>query len=145
MKFKLVTTRSQGFEHERNDCTVRSLSNAADISYHEAHELCARAGRKPRHGFHFQSWLTEQARSSEGIVFGRYRVHRIELPAGATWRARNVTLAQFLRDFPRGRFILVKRGHAFAVVEGVALDLSSALCGPRSQVRVVFWLEKTGY
>lgn len=33
-----------------------------------------------------------------------------------------VTLGQFLKDFPKGRFVVRKSGHVFAVIDGKQFD-----------------------
>ena len=50
-------------------------------------------------------------------VIGAYRVQRVNLD-------KSVTLGQFLKDFPNGRFVVRKSGHAFAVIDGKQFDAS---------------------
>jgi hypothetical protein len=126
---------------EHNDCTVVSVAVAAELSYSEAHEFVARLGRKPRRGFHFVSNFNNRCHTAriKGIDFrlGKYKVTRVRMP----WRGphfHGVTLAQFLRDFPKGRFIVVKRGHAFVVIDGKVLNLTHS--GVRSRITNLWYL-----
>lgn len=41
---------ARSLKNERNDCAVRALAIACDVSYDEAHSACAAAGRKWRSG-----------------------------------------------------------------------------------------------
>ena len=49
-------------------------------------------------------------------------------------RWRYPTLAQFIRTHPKGRFILHRRGQAFALIDGVVHDRAVGT-GPRSRIR----------
>ena len=102
---------------ERNDCVVRALTIALNRSYDEMHAICGAAGRKPRKGMYV--YQIEQA-----------------LQKKFTWvmRHERVTFAQFARINPKGRFVVIKRGHAVALIDGVWYDSSPEICGARSRV-----------
>lgn len=111
--------------NERGDCTVVAIAQAAELPYREAHALLAQAGRRPKKGFTLRNWLACQCTKANttGTPFrlGKYSVHAVPLPTeyrDGGYPIHSITLARFLRDFPKGRFILRKRGHAFAVVDG---------------------------
>jgi len=129
--------------HENHDCTVVAVAGAADIPYREAHALLAKAGRKPRHGFKFRTWLNNQCWGAhikgEKFRLGAYTVTRIILPWYNKYN-QGVTLAQFLRDFPRGRFLLRKSGHVFFVDDGKVLNLGST--GVRTRITNLWHLER---
>ena len=118
------TQRGAEFAHEHMDCTVHATAIAAQIPYFEAHELLARFGRRPRRGVKYRdfiAWATSPitwatSPSPKGVI-GAYRVQRVKLD-------KPVTLAQFLKDFPNGRFVVRKRGHVFAVIDGKQFDAS---------------------
>lgn len=44
------TLKPEGFEHEHNDCSVRTLSLVAEIPYLAVHSAFKEAGRKDGHG-----------------------------------------------------------------------------------------------
>ena len=122
------TQRGDAFASERSDCTVAATAIAAQIPYYEAHKLLAEFGRKSRHPVRytaFISWLKGLA-----LPVGKYHVERVQMPSclpANRLRAfgpftQSVTLAQFLRDFPKGRFVVRISGHVFAVIDGVQYD-----------------------
>lgn len=105
--------RGPDYIGERKDCTVHATAIAAQIPYFEAHALLARFGRKPRKGISYASFVTML--KVQHITIGEYRVERVTLD-------RPVTLSQFLRDFPKGRFVVRRLGHVFAVIDGQQFD-----------------------
>jgi len=121
------TQRGAEFAHEHMDCTVHATAIAAQIPYFEAHQLLARFGRRPRRGVKYRDFIawamsptgysitgTKIERGPCGKI-GAYRVQRVALD-------KPVTLAQFLKDFPNGRFVVRKSGHVFAVIDGQQFD-----------------------
>lgn len=111
------------------DCTVHATAIAAQIPYYEAHQLLARFGRRPRHGVNYNAFISGVCVLSEGKI-GAYRVQRVKIgshDSGERLMRRPqayVTLGQFLKDFPNGRFVVRKRGHVFAVIDGKQFDAS---------------------
>ena len=120
---------------ERSDCTVAALASAADLPYREAHAMLKKAGRKDRRGFQFRLWLDNQcaiARMKGTTVrLGNYNVMRVHFD-----REYRPTLAKFLHDFPRGRFILRKRRHVFTVIDGRVSNLST---GARTRITNIWY------
>jgi hypothetical protein len=114
---------------ENNDCTVVALAAAVNIPYAEAREILAKAGRKPRQGFKSVTWLNNQCFNArmKGSKFriGKYAITRIAMPY------HSVTVARFLRDFPKGRFLCRQRGHLFTIIDGRVLNL---LSGARTRI-----------
>lgn len=90
-----------------NNCTITALHLAAGIPYLRAHEIGFLAGRKPNRGLYLKE-LFAVARK-EGIRFRKQRIRRM-------------TLEKFVAKNPTGRFVVEKRGHAFAVIEGRVFD-----------------------
>lgn len=96
-----------GFQTENNDCIVRAFAVARDIPYHVAHSIFEAAGRRRGHGLRWDQIapvLLEQG----------FEV------SGRMW---SLSLSQFLRNNRTGSFFLIKRGHAFAVKNGVVFDM----------------------
>jgi hypothetical protein len=94
-------------ESERRDCIVDAVATAADIPYTEAHAMLKLAGRKDRHGFYIRRFMAGRA------MLGAYHVEHIKC---------RVTLAQFLRDFPQGHFMVRRSGHVFVITDGWVRD-----------------------
>jgi hypothetical protein len=131
---------------EANDCSVISMSVAFGIPYNVAHDILAAAGRQKGKGMYFQTYLRNVAESGEMICGYKVTSVRCEaLPSsnyGYTRRARWIypSLQKVQRDFPKGRFILIKRGHAFTMLDGKVID-SMAATG-RTQITNLFFLER---
>ena len=121
-RFNPYFQRGDAHSNERNDCTVHATAIAAQIPYYQAHDLLARFGRRPGRGFQYISFVFECNRKQERV--GGYRVEQVLMPG-------IVTLAKFLRDFPKGRFVVRKSGHVFAVIDGIQYDSTSNGCRTR--------------
>lgn len=94
--------------NEARDCTVRALAAVKDMQYDQAHAALAAAGREPRRGMSL-----EQLKPAYAAQGGGCYINRSDRP----------TLASFLRDQPAGKYIVLVRGHVFALVDGVQIDM----------------------
>ena len=93
--------------NERSDCAVRALSVAACVDYYTAYTALAIAGRRKNRGTYAHQMYAAITR----------------LVPDARQGAHNpVTIARFVRDNPRGHFILFVRWHFAAVCDGVLHD-----------------------
>lgn len=118
--------RPRSHAHERLDCSVRALRIAAGVEYATAHLALMASGRVDRHGI--QNWVMDRAARRLGLV---------RLPVTATEFVPGMTLAQFLRACVPGRYVVQRRGHYFAVVNGVVHDWRY-WTGSRSRVLAVW-------
>lgn len=112
---------------ETNDCTVRATSLAFNKPYLDVHKAYSKAGRKNGRGvnaFTMNGALRNITGKDERMV----RV-----------MGKEPTFAQFARDNPNGKFIVVKRGHAVALIDGVWHDAHVSQVGARC--RVLFYYE----
>jgi hypothetical protein len=123
-------SKVEGNATERNDCTVLAVSIAAEMDYATAHALLKSNGRKDRHRFNFLGFM--EPKGSVRPELGRYSVKRM------TTDAR--TINQFIAANPNGRFIVCKRGHVFAVVNGVLYD--QIMTGPKARIKQVWSLSQ---
>lgn len=124
--FVKVDGRPEPFTKEKLDCTVRAVMTAAEIDYPAAHSLLAYAGRKYRHKMNsFKTFMNASP-------LGTYRVREMKVAA--------TTLNQFIQDHGQGRYIVRKRGHVFAVIDGVVYDRFSQ--APRVRIKNVWELSK---
>lgn len=108
-----MITRPQGTA-EHNDCTVIALANAAGLDYNAAHGLLTNGGRRVGRRFDMHGWLKHQ-----WLYAGK--INGFSLCEKAVY-FKMATIADFAKKYPRGRFIVIVRGHALAVVDGVVLD-----------------------
>ena len=138
-------TQRGEFANEDRDCTVRATAIAAQISYKEAHALLALHGRKNRRGILYSVFLNRL--KAHGGQIGSYRVESVKMPD--CWLTRiwtfglptkSVSLARFLKDFPKGRFVVRTRGHVFAVIDGQQYD--TAPNGPRCKITGIYHFTK---
>lgn len=120
---------------ERNDCTVVALARVAELPYEDAHRTLTDAGRRRGGRFKFFQWLENQFMfyRKEPLVFGEYKAVPVKMDK------RSISLGQIRRDFPKGRLLARKRGHAFAIIDGVA---HQACGGDRVQVLKLWYFEK---
>lgn len=98
---------------ERNDCTVKAIAIAGDLSYHQTHEMLSRKGRRRGHGCVTVQW--EAAMRDLGLEWTE--TSRPRKPNG-----QGYTMKTIARAFPRGRHIVRVRGHVAALVDGKVED-----------------------
>ena len=112
------------------DCTVRALAIAGGIDYEVAYIIAEDAGRMPAKSYPWAQVVREWMNQG----FGTY-----------DWNIGNGTVASFIRNNPRGRFVLrvytygAKSGHVFAVIDGVIYDNSPV--STRQEVRSFYALK----
>ena len=104
-------TGSYKSSRETNDCTVRGLANACGKDYIEAHRMCETHNRGSRRGMCMEE-LDRMFKSFTkiGVVKGPYR------------KDKTCTVNTFCKKHPTGRYFVVERGHAFAIINGVVYD-----------------------
>jgi hypothetical protein len=107
------------------------MSCAFGIPYNVAHDILKGAGRVDKRGFYFCDWLRDVVAAMDHIC--GYKVTPVRVPP-------HLTLSQVRRDFPKGRFVIRKSGHAFAMIDGQILDAEAS--GPRTIVTDIFLLER---
>lgn len=109
---------------EANDCTVRGIATLFGCTYGVAHRALAKTGRENRGG---ASWQTiDKAMNNLADRFGvTLEVHG-EPAMSLQWaRYKGVetpTIAQFIKNHPKGSYLLAMRGHVAAVRDGVLYD-----------------------
>jgi len=121
-KFKQVNPRT--IPDESNDCAVRAMAVALDKAYEDVHKVCGMAGRPPRKGMTV-SEIEKAVHMSTRNPDSKF-----------TWMTKHArpTFAQFANSNPTGRFIVVRKGHAVALIDGVWYDAVKSGCGARARV-----------
>lgn len=102
--------QSSDSEKERANCTVKAFSAAADVSYETAYKIANDAGRVSSRKFKSQTLIDEA--KSKGFKIKKLRF-------------TGKTLNKFIKANPVGRFYLRKKGHSFAVINGIISDNTS--------------------
>ena len=90
---------------ERADCTVRAIAVALSIEYDKAHAIAADGGRDNGRRAKMHKVIDAAKRAGFSLKKLSFQNPR--------------TVRRFIKEYPQGRYIVRKRGHAFAVVDGV--------------------------
>lgn len=107
-----------GFSEQR-DCAVRAYAIFADAPYNEAHCLFKEHGRKDRHGTYYTTIEKVMSKFTKG-------------------ESKGLTINQLRALHPVGKVYAVKRGHAFAMIDGVIHD--TGMTGGKSRV-IHYWYD----
>lgn len=96
---------------ETNDCCVRALANACGKSYIEAHRMCEMHNRDARRGM-FEEELDRMFKTftKVGVIKGPYSSDK------------TCTVNTFCKRHPKGRYFVIERRHAFAIIDGIVYD-----------------------
>lgn len=110
---------------EINDCFVRAMAAAYKVPYHQAHAVAADIfKREPRRGTRMVQLRMQQLNYKLFDIQGTplekkeittYYINRGELTN------RRMTVGTFVKTFPTGTYLLLVRGHAFTVIDGVVV------------------------
>jgi hypothetical protein len=109
---------------ETNDCTVRGLASLFNCSYGLAHRKLKKWGRPYRRG---ASWSTVERATEElsritgkGVKVGGYP--QMLASTARLYGHKALTINQFIKQHPRGVFLLSMRGHVATLRDGVLYD-----------------------
>lgn len=132
-------------KNEKNDCVVRSIASAAEVSYKVAHEFCAKVfGRKEKKGVNGLVLASELLKAQDkGLKIGnkefevyglkknevcnKYKLHGEEI-----WRKK--TIKSFVQSHPIGTFLVMVANHALCIKDGELLDWDSNKFQPTRKV-----------
>lgn len=114
--------KKKGMIWDAPDCCIRALSNAIGCLWIEAYDFLSAKARTeytvPNDGVRFRKWLIEN---------------------GAIWTAckavkgkKRMTVLDFAKSHPKGRFVITMARHEAACVDGVILDAWN--CGSKCVV-----------
>ena len=136
--------------NETNDCVVRAFMNAASITYTEAHAIVATTfGRKPRQGTSgFITIMRQLIANNQPIIPGK-TIHYLgkNISGNAFTKAQAAmqgllintrypkgdnrfaayTVGKFLAHHTTGSYILVVKGHALAIRDGLIYENADQL------------------
>ena len=98
---------------QKNDCTVRAIATATHITYDEAYELLAKAGRVCSKGFAFAPW------ADKAVVNGcSFHWQALRKQPGKP----RVNIAVFCKQYKQGTYIIKVKRHVLAVINGLCHD-----------------------
>jgi hypothetical protein len=95
---------------DTNNCSVIALAIAFNIHYKIADEITTNAGRERRKGFHVYK-LMDYVKKETNLIFRKVPLKK------------KITIRRFLEKNPTGRFIVVRRAHAFSIICGEVHDM----------------------
>jgi hypothetical protein len=117
-------------EKEKNDCAVKAIAAAAGVSYETSHAFTGEyLMRTRRMGTLLGMFLPNITK--EPMMLGSKRVEfkslgNVKITNGYKLYGevvrRKKTVKSFIKDNPRGSFVVSVAGHALAIVDGVLID-----------------------
>lgn len=135
--------------HETNDCTVVALATVCGVSYDDAHACLKLHGRKNRKGFAFAKFVEKfHKRIENNNTFPFIFEHKVtdvkDYPYfdwerepkseycnklgyyKTTFGVKRLTVKQFIKDNPKGKFVLKINRHVLTVINGVVNDYKNS-------------------
>jgi len=117
-------------QSESNDCVVRAIASSFEMHYDEAHKFVAKKWfRGNREGTrNFIGGMRGMV--SKGVLIngksfsnlGDQHGHmKYDVKVKGQIVKRNMTTGTFIKKFPKGRYLVVVRGHAFSIIDGVVV------------------------
>jgi len=129
---RLANASSELSQKENNDCVVRAFMCALNISYDQAHawvkKELKRQDNKGTYTYAYAKNILGKTKNGKKICFmGAHPSQNMKHAVGSDKVLANpkykkktgYTLKSFMEDNPVGRFVLIVKGHAVAVVNGV--------------------------
>ena len=117
-------------QKEKNDCAVKAIAAAAGVSYETSHaftgEYLMRTEKRGTMLGMFLPNITKEpmmlgSRKVEFKPLGKIKITNGYKLYGEVVR-RKKTVKSFIKDNPRGSFVVSVAGHALAIVDGVLID-----------------------
>jgi hypothetical protein len=117
-------------QSESNDCAVRAIASSFEMHYDEAHKFVAKNWfRGNREGtINFIGGMRGMV--SKGVLIngksfsnlGDQHGHmKYDVKVKGQIVKRNMTTGTFIKKFPKGKYLVVVRGHAFSIIDGVVV------------------------
>ena len=136
---------------EKNDCVVRSVASAADITYRTAHEFCKEFfGREDKRGTNNMNIVAQMLMAEvSGIEIGRKKFsvrvlgtgeikNRYKLKGEVIFRKK--TLKSFIDSHKIGTYLVMIANHALTVKDGEVYDWRSNNSKPTTKVMAAYEL-----
>ncbi len=136
---------------EKNDCVVRSVASAADITYRTAHKFCKEFfGREDKRGTNSMNIATQMLFAEvSGIEIGRKKFsirvlgkkeikNRYKLKGEVIFRKK--TLKSFIDSHKIGTYLVMIANHALTVKDGEVYDWRSNNSKPTTKVMAAYEL-----
>lgn len=96
---------------EHNDCGVRAVAAACNVSYDKAYKAMSKAGRRPK-GLSYPDQIFSAIEA-----LGKETLELVDLGG--------VTVRQLPKHLTRGNYLVAVRRHFLAIVDGEVIDWSA--------------------
>jgi hypothetical protein len=129
-------------QSEHNDCVVRAIASTFGFEYNVAHKFVANEfGRKPGKGTFGTMAKLRKLNGILGKSYGLVPKDSLKYPGSIRHQNNGgkpvpITTSMFLEKFPKGRFLVIVRGHAFSIIDGVVVG--NVDDGKRLRAKIVF-------
>ena len=119
---------------ETNDCAVRAISSAFEMHYDEAHQFVkVKFGRENRKGTCFfvgglRRMVDDKVKingKSFETMGGQFAQMDYDVKVKGQIVKRKMTTGTFIKKYPVGKYLVVVRGHAFSIIDGVVVGNAS--------------------
>ena len=112
---EFICENPRSIDTEINDCTVRATTLASGLDYLKVHDSFKKAGRVARRGCTLRT--IEGAFKELKFTYEENKYYTNSTTKGCP------TLARFCKEEgSKGNWVVIRRGHAFAVKDGVVYD-----------------------
>lgn len=129
---------------EKNDCTVYAVATAFDLDYDSAHkEVADRMSRQEGQGVRRNNVLNALV---EGTTINGKTVTRVIKSPTKTYKVygntipRQLRLSSFAKENQEGTYVILTKGHAVTLKDGVLLDNKSQ-SKTRALVEIAFKID----
>lgn len=96
---------------DNNYCTVIALAVVTGNSFSDCQKYLSKFGRKKGKGL-----------STHNLENALNKTTKFHFKKGDYSFSNKITLNQFIKKHPKGKYYIVSRGHAYAVIDGVIYD-----------------------
>ena len=138
-------------KNEKNDCVVRSIASACNVSYRTAHTFCKeKFNRVDKRGTNNMNIVTQMLKwETSGIEIGEKKLSVRVLPKQETknkyklhgkeiWRKK--TLKSFISSHKQGTYLVMVANHALTVKDGEEYDWTANTYKPTTKVTAAYEL-----
>lgn len=139
-------------KEEKNDCVVRSLASATGVDYNTAHKFAKDVfGREDKKGTsNLNLVATMYNAEDKGIEIGGKKF-KVEVLGKARTKNlyklhgeeiyRKKTISSFMKDNPKGTFLVMVANHALTIKDGEVFDWGGNAFKPNRKVQSAYLLE----
>ena len=120
-------------------CYQRALANATGLDFDVIYQKSLRSGIKKQGRGGSSVWKFDRENPTRSVAIACRKCTGLTgwKPMKHLYRQSGLTLNQFVKRFPIGTFVIIVRGHALAIVDGVVYDNKDRVSGRHRVMCVV--------